>query len=607
MAIDVLESTQQRESPASPIAGYLGALLERHAGNRTGEVATYIPELAQADPDLFGICVATVDGALYQAGDTDVPFTIQSMSKPLTYGLALELAGEDAVRRRVGVEPSGDPFNEISLRAATGTPVNPMINAGAIACAGMVAELAPDPLETLLSVYSKYAARRLTVDEAVYRSEAGTGHRNRAIAHLLRGHEVLEGDAESALDLYYRQCAVSVDCRDLALIAATLANGGVNPLTEERAVGADAVRCLLSVMTSCGMYDGAGEWLVSVGIPAKSGVSGGVLGVLPGRLGVAVFSPRLDEQGNSVRGVAVCRDLSHDLGLHLIRPGERTAGPVRAAYMLGERNSKRRRSPEERAAIASAAGRTAIFELQGDFDFMAAEAVSRGLLDRDEPAELVVVDLRLVKRADPAGTEFLGSLASALEAGDGELVVSGAGDSPNGVRRFGRLDEALEWCENELLARVGHDEARAVIAIESHPLLAGLDDSELALVVARLDFLDALPGEIVVRHGDPANELFLVTEGELSVYVPGAIASGHRLTTLGPGMTFGELAYLDRRPRSADVVADGPVACRTLPFALLDDLAENEPTLCAKLLRNVLAVVTASLHLANSELRHFAA
>ena len=161
------------------------------------------------------------------------------MSKPFTYGLALELAGEEAVRRRVGVEPSGDPFNEISLRAATGTPVNPMINAGAIACAGIVGESAPDLGGRLLDTYSAYAGRALAVDETVYRSESATGHRNRAIAHLLRGHGVLTGGADPALDLYFRQCSVAVDCRDLALIAATLANGGVNPLTAERAVGAE--------------------------------------------------------------------------------------------------------------------------------------------------------------------------------------------------------------------------------------------------------------------------------------------------------------------------------------------------------------------------------
>ncbi len=302
----------------------------------------------------------------------------------------------------------------------------------------------------------------------MYRSEADTGHRNRAIAHLLRGHEVLASDPEAALDLYFRQCSVNVDCRDLALVAATLANGGVNPRTGVRAVREDVVRSVLSVMTTCGMYDGAGEWLVTVGIPAKSGVSGGVLGVLPGRLGVAVFSPRLDEQGNSVRGVAVCRDLSHDLALHLIRPGERSAAPIRTTYRLGQRNSKRQRTAAERAGIRANAETTAVFELQGDLDFMAAEAISRALLDREESPELVVIDLRRVNRVDRAGADFLAALAASLSANGGKLAVSGNGEVPESheIVRFDALDLALEWCEDELLARQDHDEHTAEIAVD---------------------------------------------------------------------------------------------------------------------------------------------
>jgi len=586
----------------SPIVAYLETLLERHGADRSGEVATYIPELAGADPELFGICLVTVDGAVYEAGDTRHGFTIQSMSKPLTYGLALELAGADSVRRRVGVEPSGDPFNEISLRPATGTPVNPMINAGAITCAGLVLDHAADPVETLLGTYSAYAGRRLEVDEAVYRSEAETGHRNRAIAHLLRSFEVLLTDPEAALDLYFRQCSVAVDCRDLALIAATLAGGGVNPLTGGRAVGEDVVRSVLSVMTTCGMYDGAGEWLVSVGIPAKSGVSGGVFGVLPGRLGIAVFSPRLDERGNSVRGVGVCRDLSHDLALHLVRPGERAAAPVRASYPVGARRSKRRRTESELAMLRAAAPRTAVFELQGELGFVAAEAVSRSLVARDE-TELVVLDLQRVHRIDQAGRDFVPALAAFLASAGGQLAVSGT--SPNSVDpdvlAFTRLDDALEWCEDELLARAGSPNGGSSIEPAAHRLLDGLTAAEASSLLGRLGTVRADPGEAVVEHGDEAGELFLVTVGRLSVYAPGD-PPAHRLTTLSAGMTFGELAYVRREPRSADVVADSRVECRTLSFALLDELAATEPAVYGKLLRNLLGVVAGSLRLANDEL-----
>ena len=387
---------------SSAVAAYLERLYTRYAGIDDGEVATYIPELSGVDPSLFGICIATVDGAVYEAGDTDVPFTIQSMSKPLTYGLALERLGRDVVRGRTGVEPSGDAFNEMSLSPETGMPRNPLINAGAIACAGLVAGAVDDPFALLSETYARYAGRELEFDERVYRSETDTGHRNRGMAHILRSFGVIDNPDE-ALDLYFRQCSLSVECRDLAVIAATLANGGVNPLTGERAVGEEVVRDVLSVMASCGMYDFAGEWLVSVGLPAKSGVSGGVFAVLPGRLGIGVFSPRVDPQGNSVRGIAVCRELSQDLAVHLVRPGERPASPVRAAYTLAERGSKRVRPPAHRAAIRAAAARGLVVELQGELSFSASEALARCIEEPPERPELVIVDLSRGVRADAGG------------------------------------------------------------------------------------------------------------------------------------------------------------------------------------------------------------
>ena len=609
MAAETLIESTTASPASSPIALYLERLLERHVRNGSGEVATYIPELARVDPDLFGICLATADGAVYEAGDTRETFTIQSMSKPLTYGLALELAGEEAVRQRVGVEPSGDPFNEISLRPGSGAPVNPMINAGAIACAGLVLEAVDDPLGRLIETYSAYAGRPLEVDDAVYRSEASTGHRNRAIAHLLRSFTVLADDPEAAVDLYFRQCAIAVDCRDLAMVAATLANGGVNPRTGVRALREDVVQHVLSVMTMCGMYDGAGDWLVSVGLPAKSGVSGGVLGVLPGRLGVAVFSPRLDDRGNSVRGVAVCRDLSRELALHLVRPGERSAPPIRMSYSLGERSSKRVRARTQQAAIRAEARRTVVFELQGELGFVAAEAVSRSLLERTEPAELVIVDLRRVLRIDDAGRDFLPALAAFLDASGGELAVSGGelGLAPKAFeatpRLFGELDLALEWCEDELLARLGRRDENEEVPLAGHQLLDGLTSEELEFLGSRLGVAEAKAGATILRAGEAADEILLVMAGRLSVFLPESVGR-RRVATVSAGMTLGELAYIERAPRAADVVADSAVRYRTLSYALLDELAVARPALHARILRNVLLVVTGLLRLANTELAY---
>src|SRR3989442_4270385 len=226
----------------SPILKCLERLHQKYAGLCEGEVATYIPELAKANPESFAICVATTDGHVYEVGDSRQPFTIQSISKPFTYGLALEDRGLDQVLAKIGVEPTGEAFNSISLAPGTGRPLNPMINAGAITAASLIAgHSAEDKLARLLRVYSLYAGRSLALDDAVYASERSTGHRNRAIGHMLRNFDIIDTDPDIALDLYFRQCSVSVDCRDLSVMAATLANGGINPLTAEPAVHGELV------------------------------------------------------------------------------------------------------------------------------------------------------------------------------------------------------------------------------------------------------------------------------------------------------------------------------------------------------------------------------
>jgi glutaminase len=296
----------------------IAELYDRHRDTREGAVATYIPELGKAHPDWFGVSVATVDGQVFEVGDCGREFTIQSVSKPLVFGLALDARGRAAVLDRVGVEPSGDAFNSILLHEQSSRPFNAMVNAGAIAVAGLVpGATAAEREGRLLQTLSDLAGRDLSVDEAVYRSERSTGHRNRSIAHLLRNYGLLDEDVEGALDLYFRQCSVRVTCRDLAVMGASLANMGVNPLTGKQALGMEHVRDVLSVMFTCGMYDFSGEWAFRVGVPAKSGVGGGILAVVNRQLGIGIFSPPLDERGNSVRGVRVCADLSEELGLHV--------------------------------------------------------------------------------------------------------------------------------------------------------------------------------------------------------------------------------------------------------------------------------------------------
>ncbi len=296
-----------------------------------------------------------------------------------------------------------------------------------------------------------------------------TGHRNRAIAHLLRGAGSMSDDVETSLDLYFNQCSVAVDCHDLGVIAATLANGGRNPIDGTVAVTQPTVRQVLAVMSSCGMYDGAGRWIVSVGLPAKSGVSGGIIAVLPGQLGVAVFSPRLDPQGNSVRGVNVCRDLASTMGLHLVTSGRRVVNRKPVLRTLADGGSRRRRPLEAIERLRSMGDDVLAIMLRGDVQFADAEYAVRTLVDAQtaapKPADFVIVDLGRTDIVHEALPRLLWPVARELADRGGTMVIAGIDDDLRvaALRHFSEtvtpihitrtLNDALEWCEDQLLAR----------------------------------------------------------------------------------------------------------------------------------------------------------
>jgi glutaminase len=592
----------------SPIQRYLDGLHQRLSAERGGALATYIPELAQADPGWFGICIATADGHVYEAGDSRLPFTIQSISKPFAYGLALGDRGREHVRGKVGVEPTGEAFNSIRLDAGSGRPLNPMVNAGAIATTGLVAgDGASDRLHRLLATLSLYAGRKLDLDLDVYRSEAETGHRNRAIAHLLRNFSILEDDPEEPLDLYFRQCSISVTCLDLSLMAATLANGGVNPLTRERAIRGELVPSVLSVMTTCGMYDYAGEWLYEIGLPAKSGVAGGVLAVLPGQLGIGVFSPLLDERGNSVRGVAVCRELARDFELHFLRVPRPARATLRARYDLAGVRSKRQRSPAEEATLREQGGRVRIYELQGDVAFAGVETVTRQVLDDAREAEIAIIDLRRVTRVAAGAGMLVSGLLRELAAHGRRLVLASAQRHPRLVRQleegfgpeeqwrlsvFPSLDPALEWAEDQLLARGRSPAAEAQpLPLAAHPICRGLSPEEIESFEKLLEPMRFAAGETIVRKGEPADRIYFLVDGEVSVVNELPNGELARLSTLSRGMTFGEIAAVSRGTRSADVRADEAAACFALPIATFELLGQMHPDVKLVLLENLLANV----------------
>jgi glutaminase len=390
---------------ADLVQRYLDQIVAEYAGVTDGALADYIPELTEVDPSGFGLTLSSSDGFLYESGDGRTEFTIQSISKPFTYALALDQVGEDAVDAKIGVEPSGEAFNEISVDDKTKTPKNPMINAGAIAAVALVPGATPDErFAKIRDFYSACAGHPLEFDDDVYRSEKATGSRNRAIAYMLDSFGVLADDPDDVLDVYFRQCSLRVTSADLARMGATLARGGVNPQTGRRVTSTRVVQRTLSVMVTCGMYNAAGDWVSAVGLPAKSGVGGGIVAVLPGQLGIGVYSPLLDARGNSVRGVLVCRSLSERLGLHFLTVGRESRSTIRAIY-----------EPVERIRV---------YELHGDLMFAGAERVAR-IVDRDaDEFDVAIVDVTRIDTINNAARVLLAEMSAALrEAGKQGFVV----------------------------------------------------------------------------------------------------------------------------------------------------------------------------------------
>ncbi len=291
----------------------------RFVGITDGKVADYIPALAKSSASLFGICVVGVNGSVHAAGDAEHQFSIQSVSKPFVFALVCQAIGEAAAREKLGVNSTGLPFNSVIAIERTGSgTTNPMVNSGAIAATSLApGETAAAKWKFIQEGLSRFAGRNLSIDTEVYESEAATNQRNEGIANMLRAYDRIFFDPIEATDVYTKQCSLNVTAKDMAVMGATLANGGVNPITKDRVI--DPIHCqhVLAVMVTAGLYETSGDWLYETGLPGKSGVAGGMLTVSPGKGGLGTFAPPLDSAGNSVRGQAVARFLSEKLGLNL--------------------------------------------------------------------------------------------------------------------------------------------------------------------------------------------------------------------------------------------------------------------------------------------------
>lgn len=587
---------------SSPIQSWLEQLHAEILQRRDGAVATYIPELALVDPDSFGICMVTMDGVAYCAGDTSTLFTIQSISKPFIYATALAERGQKQVSTHVGVEPSGEAFNSISLDPQTGAPLNPMINAGAIASTSLVRAPSPEAQwELIEKSLARFIGRPVDIDEAVYRSESATGARNRAIAWMLKNFGIIEGDPMLPLENYFKQCSVQVSCLDLAFMAATLGNSGVHPLTGEVALPAEHVAPVLSVMATCGMYDYAGSWLYEVGMPAKSGVGGGIIAVQPGRFGIGIFSPRLDSKGNSVRGIEVCKRISRDLGLNIFNQVNNPRTALMRVYTGADVPSRREPGPVLRAVLLEHAHRIKYLTLHGYLAVDAMEYVLRRIGEMQTDANSFILDMHQVKGISDSAAAFLNKTRLDLQAAGIALVLSRVNDQ-YGIRSklrqsitsmdmgflcFEDNDLAGEWCENRLCDAMP-DSGTIAPTLADFTLFKGVPVTLVKLAEEVVVLQTFNQGNCVLHNGEDGDDrIFFIESGKVSILIPRLDGGHQRVSTLGAGMNFGEMVLLGQTTRSASVYADTDLKCYVLKASDLNRISSQAPLLRIRLLENL--------------------
>lgn len=582
----------------SPVRNLIHELVESvHANcvdDRSGEILRGIPALEEVEPDSFGICLATADGYVYEVGDTRLEFCIQSISKPFIYGIALADRGVEAVDAKVDIEPSGELYNEISLHPVTHRPRNPMINAGALVAASLVAGADPEEqVERIGRTYSTYAGRVLALEEEVYRSQVEFGHRNLAIGHLLREFGILEDDPSIPHEVYLRACSTMVTCRDLSLMGATWANDGVQPLTGERLLSVELTERVLSVMSTCGMYDAAGAWFAEVGMAAKSGVGGGIVAVLPGQLAIAAFSPRLDQHGNSVRAVKACRQLSRDLELHSLHSAHEARSAIRDSYDILEAPSSLKRPEADRLVLEEHGRKARIYELHGDLLFAGAESVVRELCASGEGLEFIVLDVRGVSDVAQVSLRLLAALRGWLREQDCEGMLidpdgllpdarAGNGTTPT----FATIAEATVYLEDRLLERYGDPHpAEEEFRFEDHAALAGVPEWVIDQIRGRLRPRSYVDGELIVAEGDAEAGVFTILEGRARASLVTASGGTRSLGTLTPGTSFGAVYVVTGNPHPLTMHAQGRVEAVELTREDFAEITEQDAELRAAILK----------------------
>lgn len=577
----------------SPIEKYLHQLHAEIAELREGQPYAVAPKGRRIDPEDFGICLATVDGYVYEVGTTSKEFSMQSLSKPFSYGLALEEHGLETVDAKVDVEPSGDSFTEISLAPKTGRPANAMINAGALAVASLIKGAGgKTAINRIVDFYSGFTDRQLASHRGVYTAERRNSDHNHALAYLMSSFGLLESPPTTALETYLRQCAVQITCRDLSLMAATLANSGTNPVTGHEALGVEAVERVLSVMMTSGMYDNAGDWVASVGMPAKSGVGGGTLAVLPGQAGLAVFSPPLDAHGTSVRGEATCRRMSADMEMHFVRSARAGRSAIRAIHSIAYVPSAVRRTDEAAAILRELGDRGVVVELTGDLLFAGTESVIRELSSLDDAVEFVVLDARRVDEVSTMSHTMLATLEKQLRHTHRELVfvdpedrlatAVGAEESTIFLTR----SMAIAHCEDQLLQRHSPElSTPSKVPVTEAAALSSLSLAEAEELERHMESRFYQDAEVVRRVGQRFDGVYFIVSGRITTTARDAEGNRVELGTLGPGMTFGELALGREQRQEVTQRAQGAVEVKVLSAATIDHLEKHDPRLAGEMWR----------------------
>jgi glutaminase len=518
-----------------------------------------------------------------------VEFSIQSISKVFVYALALMDAGFDAVDSKIDVEPSGSAYNDISSESGSGRPKNPLINIGAIAAVSLVR---PDEGQTVfdrvLETMSACAGRELSLDQGVYEQDLAEGAHNRGLAWFLSSWGIIDGDPGDAFDDYTRQCAVSVTAADLSVMASTLANLGVNPVTGRRVFTEDVVERVLSVMTTCGMYDDSGDWVATVGLPAKSGVGGGIISVLPGQLGIATFSPPLDEHGNSASGIIVHEEMSADLGLHFVRAATVGRSSVRAHATIDVVHSTVRRPMEADLVLAEHGDHAHLVELVGDIQFAGFEAVSRLIGELDDPL-CVVLDLTKVDNLATSTFDSLHRLAAAMDDAGIDLSIIDPDHlleehlEDLGIESFRLRYAALAWAENLVLRHFGDESCFYSPEYANAPMLDELQPEDRRVVVDRLVQQRYREGETVRAIGDRFDGIRFMRSGEVRTYS----ADGSLLAVLRAGTTFGEFAMNPDGGQPFDMIVTRDTTLDFLPAEEIDRLMVDHPSTAAALWRSI--------------------